>query len=84
MDIRKDYILLNYWGLITIKIKIISNKKYSICSCGLSGILPYCDNAHRKFNSKNNTNYKSVKIISDTNIKLDIESSTWGNNDKEK
>ena len=47
------------------KIKILPKKKYSICSCGLSKIIPFCDNAHRVHNCKYNTNYKSVKIISE-------------------
>ena len=63
------------------KVKIVSNKKCSICSCGLSKILPYCDNAHRLFNKKNKTNYKSVKIISSKDIQLEITSSTWIKND---
>tara|TARA_Y100001970_G_scaffold164900_1_gene201494 strand:- start:135 stop:332 length:198 start_codon:yes stop_codon:yes gene_type:complete len=64
------------------KIKILPKKKYSICSCGLSKIIPFCDNAHRVHNCKYNTNYKSVKIISEKKIDLDISSSTWENNDK--
>ena len=42
------------------KIKLKKGKKYSICSCGLSKNLPFCDNAHREFNANNNTDYKSV------------------------
>ena len=45
------------------EIKLKAGKKYSICSCGLSGSLPFCDNTHREFNSANGTEYKSVKII---------------------
>ena len=51
------------------KIKIHKGRKYSICSCGLSNILPLCDNAHRKYNEDNKTNYKSVKIILDISNK---------------
>ena len=58
-------------------IKLIKEKKYSICSCGLSKVLPFCDNAHRDVNRKKNTSYKSVKIISKENIKLDINCSNW-------
>ena len=54
------------------EIKLKAGKKYSICSCGLSGSLPFCDNAHREFNAANNTEYKSVKITpeKDTLIKM--------------
>tara|TARA_B110000259_G_C13717451_1_gene283056 strand:- start:233 stop:421 length:189 start_codon:yes stop_codon:yes gene_type:complete len=59
------------------KIKIHKGRKYSICSCGLSNTLPLCDNAHRKYNEENKTNYKSVKIISEETTKININSSTW-------
>ena len=59
------------------KIKIHKGKKYSICSSGLSNILPLCDNAHRKYNEENKTNYKSVKIISEETTEININSSRW-------
>ena len=34
-------------------------------------------NAHRKYNADNGTNYKSVKIIPDSDVIVDITSSTW-------
>ena len=43
-------------------IKIKKNVKYSLCSCGKSKKLPYCDNAHREYNAQNNCSYKSVKV----------------------
>ena len=58
-------------------LKLYKDKKYSICSCGLSKNLPFCDNAHREHNEKNGTNYKSVKIIAEETISVDINSSTW-------
>jgi len=59
------------------KIVLEKEKKYSICSCGLSKTLPFCDNAHRLFNEKNGTNYKSVKIIPNQKIEIEVSSSTW-------
>ena len=62
-------------------IKIKKNVKYSICSCGKSGKLPYCDNAHREYNAINNTSYKSVKVYlldnSSDNHCLKIMCSNW-------
>ena len=45
------------------KIKIHKGRKYSICSCGLSKQLPFCDNEHREYNALNGTDYKSIKLI---------------------
>ena len=59
------------------KLKLFKGKKYSFCSCGLSKRLPFCDNEHRDYNKQNQTNYKSVKIIAEENVMIDITSSTW-------
>ena len=59
------------------EIKLKAGKKYSICSCGLSGSLPFCDNAHRKFNAENNIEYKSVKITSKKDTIIKLISSRW-------
>ena len=59
------------------KLKLYKGRKYSICSCGLSQLLPFCDNAHREHNEKKGTNYKSVKIIAEETVKININSSTW-------
>ena len=59
------------------KIKLKAGKKYSICSCGLSASLPFCDNTHREFNSANGTEYKSVKITSEKDTFIELTSSRW-------
>ena len=64
------------------EVKVRAGRRYSICSCGFSNTLPYCDNAHREFNSENGTEYKSVKITPDKDIIIQVESSRWL--DKEK
>ena len=59
------------------KIKLNAGKKYSICSCGLSNSLPFCDNNHREFNAENGTEYKSVKITPDNDTTIVVNSSKW-------
>ena len=59
------------------KVQLHKGKKYSICSCGMSKSLPFCDNTHRTYNEKNQTNYKSVKIIAEDTVMIDVNSSTW-------
>ena len=59
------------------KIKLKKQIKYSICTCGISKKMPFCDNSHRDYNSKNNTNYKSLEIIPDRDVEINISSSMW-------
>ena len=59
------------------EIKLKAGKRYKICSCGLSQILPFCDNAHREFNATNNTEYKSVKITPDSDTIIEVTSNRW-------
>ena len=56
------------------KIDLIKNKRYKLCTCGVSKILPFCDNEHREHNEKNNTNYKSIKITPNSNISINVTS----------
>ena len=59
------------------KIKLLKDKRYSFCSCGLSKSLPLCDNEHREFNQNNNCSYKSVKIILEDDCEIEILCSNW-------
>ena len=59
------------------KILLKKNIRKSICSCGLSNKIPYCDNAHRAFNEKSNCTYKSIKITSDKDVDIVVKSSKW-------
>ena len=59
------------------KVKLHKGRKYSVCSCGLSQLLPFCDNTHREYNEKHGTNYKSVKITAEETTQINLNSSTW-------
>ena len=59
------------------EIKLKANKKYSICSCGFSNVLPFCDNTHRENNSIDKTDYKSVKITPEKDTLIRVTSSRW-------
>jgi len=52
-------------------------KKYKICTCGFSKIIPICDDTHKEINAEKNTSYKSLKIIPDKDVSLQISSSNW-------
>ena len=65
-------------------IKLKAGKKYSICSCGLSSSLPFCDNTHREFNAANNMEYKSVKITPEKDTIIKVTSSRWESVQKSK
>ena len=58
-------------------IKLKKNSKCSLCSCGMSKKIPYCDNSHREYNSNNNTSYKSVKVFLLDEDKIKITCSNW-------
>ena len=59
------------------EIKLKAGKRYKICSCGLSQTLSFCDNAHREFNTANNTEYKSLKITPDSDTMIEVTSKCW-------
>ena len=58
-------------------IQLKKNMKCSICSCGVSKKLPYCDNSHREYNKINDTNYKSVKIYLSDDRNMKVSCSNW-------
>lgn len=60
-----------------IEIELKKDKRYSICTCGLSAKMPYCDSAHRSYNEVNGTEYKSLKISAEEDVKIRLSSAIW-------
>ena len=50
-----------------------AGKQFSICTCGQSKNLPFCDSSHKKINEERGTSYHSLKICSPIIIELKIE-----------
>ena len=59
------------------KINLKAGKKYKLCTCGTSQMLPYCDDSHRELNEKEGTNYKSIKIFPEKDITITVNSKNW-------
>ena len=66
------------------KVLLKKNTKYSICSCGLSKVMPFCDNAHRLFNDESNSEFKSIKITPDKDVSVMLSSSAWNDGNRKK
>ena len=61
----------------TKEITIKKGKRYSICTCGASAVMPFCDGRHREINEQEVCNYKSIKIISEKDTKIQVHSTAW-------
>ena len=59
------------------RLKIKKGVKYSICTCGESNSMPFCDNSHRLYNIKHNVEFKSLKICTDKDVTITLSSSKW-------
>ena len=59
------------------KINLKAGKKYKLCTCGTSQMLPYCDDSHRKLNEEKGTNYKSLKIFPKEDTTIYVTSKNW-------
>ena len=60
-----------------VRVNLKAGKRYSICSCGHSKTMPYCDHSHREINEEKGTSYKSVKIYTETDIAVSFYGANW-------
>ncbi len=56
------------------KIHLQKDQRYALCTCNQSNKYPLCYGAHREYNLKNNSHYKSIKIIPESDVDLNIPS----------
>jgi len=59
------------------KINLKKDIEYKICTCGTSKILPYCDDSHRELNKQTSSNFKSLKLIPEEDITLEVSCKNW-------
>ena len=59
------------------KINLKAGKKYKLCTCGTSQMLPYCDDSHRQLNKEKGTSYKSLKIFPEKDTTICVFSNNW-------
>ena len=61
----------------TKKVVMKAGRRYKLCTCGESKILPFCDDSHRELNEKEGTNYKSIKISPEEDATISVNSNNW-------
>ena len=59
------------------KVVMKAGRRYKLCTCGESKILPFCDDSHRELNEKEGTNYKSIKIVPEKDTTISVNSKNW-------
>jgi len=59
------------------KVVLKAGQKCSICTCGHSKNLPYCDDSHKTVNEEKGTSYRSLKIWPQEDITLELLSKNW-------
>jgi len=59
------------------KVRLKKGVTYKLCSCGVSKILPFCDEEHKKLNEETGSRYKSVKITPDQDVDITADCKNW-------
>ena len=59
------------------KLTLKKGIKYSLCTCGASKKIPFCDESHKELNEETSCNYKSLKIIPEEDITVIVSSKNW-------
>lgn len=61
----------------TFDVQILKGQTVSICTCGYSQSLPFCDNAHRKINEREGTSYFSLKVTLEDEGRIRVSSRNY-------
>ncbi len=72
----KSRAVLNSYGDI-MKIRIEQGSESYVCTCGASSSTPLCDGSHNEKNEKENASYKPLKVSSDNDVELDVDSGNY-------
>ena len=59
------------------KVVMKKGRRYKLCTCGKSNILPFCDDSHRQLNEEKGTSYKSLKIFPKEDTTIHVTSKNW-------
>lgn len=63
--------------ITTKTISLQAGQKCSLCTCGESRTLPYCDDTHKKVNAEKGTSYRPLKIWPKTEVELEVDCGNW-------
>ena len=59
------------------KIQLKAGKRYSLCTCGKSAVLPFCNGAHKELNAQQGSNYRSFSRAHEIHARKLLQRSVW-------
>lgn len=59
------------------KVEVKKGQMYKFCTCGKSKTIPFCDQSHEKINEETGSNFKSLKVIPEEDVILNVTSKNW-------
>ena len=64
---------------VKLEVSLKPGESKSICTCGHSKILPWCDDSHKEVNLREGTNYHSLKLEEAQDGTIYASSKNWKN-----
>ncbi len=59
------------------RILVKAGQKCSLCTCGTSKALPYCDDSHKKLNDETGSSFRPVKVWPEKDVELKVWCGKW-------